>query len=135
MHKNHDQTRRVILWCGTVDAGEVAGAHPKCAILTLSPRPVKPGWRPWPTTSRTFGMCWRIPERVICAYALGVQSEIRNVTPDQKLIQLCHGIGTERDPKKLMSLIEQLITLLHQEQDAIREKIRQRLSKAVAGPF
>jgi uncharacterized protein (DUF2344 family) len=61
--------------------------------------------------------------------------EIRHVTPDEKLIQLCRHIGTERDPKKLSSLIEQLITLLHEEQDAIREKIRQRLSKAVAGPF
>jgi hypothetical protein len=61
--------------------------------------------------------------------------EIRNATPDEKLIELCHDIGTESDPKKLIALIEQLIILLHEEQDAIREKIRQRLSETVGGPF
>lgn len=62
-------------------------------------------------------------------------AEIRNATPDEKLIRLCHHIGTESDPKKLIALLEQLITLLHEEQDAIREKIRQRLGNTVGGPF
>lgn len=52
--------------------------------------------------------------------------------PDEKMKQLCAKISAEKDPLKVMSLTEQLIKLLDEEQDAIRAKIRANIGKGSA---
>ncbi|HZP62624.1 MAG TPA: hypothetical protein VFB28_04340 [Terriglobales bacterium] len=51
------------------------------------------------------------------------------MVPDQKFAELCREIAEQKDPKKLSSLCDQLLKLLHDEQDGIRTEIDQRLSR------
>ena len=49
--------------------------------------------------------------------------------PDQKLIRLCDSISKETDPAKMTALLDELIQLLGEKQDAIRAKINANLRK------
>jgi hypothetical protein len=49
--------------------------------------------------------------------------------PDEKLIRLCECISKETDPAKMTALLDELIKLLGEEQDAIRAKINANLKK------
>jgi hypothetical protein len=54
--------------------------------------------------------------------------------PDQKMIALCTQISTEKDPKKLMALAEELIKLLDEEQNEIKAKIRANIGRSTVSP-
>jgi len=49
--------------------------------------------------------------------------------PDQQLIKLCENISKETDPANMTALLDELIKLLDEEQDAIRTKINANLKK------
>jgi len=50
----------------------------------------------------------------------------------EELLSLCQRISTETNPAKLSRLLQELILLLHQEQDGIKAAIAERLSKSAA---
>jgi hypothetical protein len=58
-----------------------------------------------------------------------VQRRSPRVMPDEKLIRLCESISKETDPAKMTALLDELIKLLGEEQDAIRAKINANLKK------
>ncbi len=47
--------------------------------------------------------------------------------PDQRFLQLCSEISKERDPEKIVALIEELTALLEKEQNTIKAKIKANL--------
>jgi hypothetical protein len=49
--------------------------------------------------------------------------------PDQRLVRLCESISKETDPAKMTALLDELIQLLGEKQDAIRAKINANLRK------
>jgi len=51
--------------------------------------------------------------------------------PDQKMFDLCRRISKEQDPQKMASLVDELITLLNEEQDTIKAKIRANIGNHV----
>lgn len=51
--------------------------------------------------------------------------------PDRKMMELCRQISAEKDPGKLLSLVEQLTRLLTEEQDGIKAKIRANIGRSV----
>jgi len=64
----------------------------------------------------------------------GLSSEIGDANSDQKPIELCAKIGTERNPTKMGALISQLTRALTAEQNVIKSKIRADLSRLIAPP-
>jgi hypothetical protein len=44
--------------------------------------------------------------------------------PNQKLFDLCRRISAEQDSEKMVSLVDELIKLLNEEQAVIKAKIR-----------
>lgn len=54
--------------------------------------------------------------------------------PEQKLLALCRRISVETDPKELTGAIDELIKLLAEEQDVIKAKISNMLSKSAGMP-
>jgi hypothetical protein len=54
--------------------------------------------------------------------------------PDQKLLQLCREISTQKDSQQLALLIEDLIKLLAEEQDTIKAKIRANIDRSTIMP-
>lgn len=49
--------------------------------------------------------------------------------PDRRMFELCCQISVEREPHKLLPLVEELAKLLAEEQDVIKSKIRAGLSQ------
>src|SRR5581483_6312328 len=49
---------------------------------------------------------------------------------DEELLSLCQRISTETNPTKLTKLLQELIQMLHQEQDSIKGAIAERLSNS-----
>jgi hypothetical protein len=50
--------------------------------------------------------------------------------PDQRLMRLCESISKETDSARMTALLDELIQLLGEEQDAIRAKINANLKKS-----
>jgi len=47
--------------------------------------------------------------------------------PDKRFLQLCSDISKERDPEKIVALIEKLVALPEKEQNAIKTNIKANL--------
>lgn len=84
-------------------------------------------------------MFWRIfvpPPRytVTLHKPISLPAKGKRAMLDRKLYELCSRITTERDPKKLAAVINDLIKLLAEEQDAIKRKISSNLSQSMTAP-
>ena len=56
------------------------------------------------------------------------------IMSDQKFLELCRRIASETDPKKMTEAIDEMYSLLHEEQDVIKAKIAFSLSRASKAP-
>jgi hypothetical protein len=77
---------------------------------------------------RYFFSTQNVVERHICACR-----ERRFVMLDENLFNLCRQIGKEPNSKKLSELVEKLIETLSAEQEAIKAKVDNSLSKRTGG--